>query len=103
MSFTRPNLAFAVHKVGEYMHHPMEENWEAVKRILRYLKHIIHHALFILATDTFQLHTFNDSDDYASDRDNRRSIDAYCAYLGANLISWSCKQQQTIAGSNTKA
>lgn len=86
MSFRRPNLAFAIHKVGEYMHHPREANWEAVKRILRYLKHIIRHALLIQAADTFQLHTFNDSE-LASDRDNRRSIDAYCAYLGANLIS----------------
>jgi len=47
------------------------------------------------------LQTFSDVD-WASDLDDRWSFRAYCAYLENNLVSWSCKQQQTIARSSTK-
>jgi hypothetical protein len=47
------------------------------------------------------LQTFSDVD-WASDLDDRWSFGAYCTYLGNNLVSWSCKQQQTIARSTTK-
>ena len=86
--FTRPDLAFAVHKVSKYMQNPMEPHWAAVKRILRYLKNTISHALLIQPTIDLKLHTFSDVD-WASNRDDRRSIGVY---LGNNLISWGCKQ-----------
>jgi hypothetical protein len=38
ISFTRSDVAFVVHKVSKYMHHPLEPHWAVVKRILRYLK-----------------------------------------------------------------
>jgi hypothetical protein len=102
LSFTRPELAFAIHKVSKYMHDPKEPHWVAVKRILRYLKETISHALLIQPDHLFQLQTFSDAD-WASDQDDRRSIGAYCVYLGKNLISWSCKQQPTVACSSTEA
>jgi hypothetical protein len=102
LSFTRPELAFAIHKVNKYMHDPKEPHWVAVKRILRYLKETIFHALLIQPDHLLQLQTFNDAD-WASDQDDIRSISAYCVYLGKNLISWSCKQQPTVARSSTEA
>ncbi|KAM1198681.1 hypothetical protein EV1_010156 [Malus domestica] len=36
--FTRPDIAFAVHQVCQFMQRPMESHFVAVKRILRYLK-----------------------------------------------------------------
>ncbi|GJU41975.1 retrovirus-related pol polyprotein from transposon TNT 1-94 [Tanacetum coccineum] len=35
---TRPNIAHAVGVVSRYMEEPGREHWEAVKRILRYIK-----------------------------------------------------------------
>lgn len=31
---TRPDLSFCVNKVSQFMHHPLESHWLAVKRIL---------------------------------------------------------------------
>lgn len=44
---------------------------------------------------TKQLHGFSDAD-WAGDSDDHQSVDAYCIFHGNNLISWNCKQQQTV-------
>jgi hypothetical protein len=44
LSLTCPNLAFAVNQVCQFMHHPTKVYWQAVKRILRYLKHTVTHG-----------------------------------------------------------
>ena len=36
--FTRPDIAFSVHQVCQFMQSPMASHYLAVKRILRYLK-----------------------------------------------------------------
>ena len=86
LSFTRSDIAFAIHKVSKFMHNPMEMHWEAVKHILCYLKHTISHSLLIQPTASVTLQTFSDAN-WASDLDDRRSIGAYGVYLGNNLVS----------------
>jgi len=102
LAFTRPDLAFVVHNVSKFMHNPLDTHWLAIKCILRYLKHSISTGLFITSNVNFTLQAFSDSD-LAADRDDRRLIGAYCIYMGSNLISWSCKQQPTVARNSTKA
>jgi len=102
LAFMRPDLAFVVHKVSKFMHNPLDTHWLAVKRILRYLKHSFSIGLYISACADLTLQAFSDSD-WAADLDDRRSVGAYCIYMGSNLISWSCKQQPTVARSSTEA
>jgi hypothetical protein len=63
------------------------------------LKNTISHVLLIQPTTALKLHTFNDAD-WASDHEDRQSVGAYCVYLGKNLVSWGCNQQQTVARSS---
>lgn len=37
LSFTRPDIAYSVNKLSQFMHRPTDEHWQAVKRVLRYL------------------------------------------------------------------
>ncbi|XP_040998011.1 uncharacterized mitochondrial protein AtMg00810-like [Juglans microcarpa x Juglans regia] len=102
LAFTRLELAFAVHKVSKFMHNHLETHWQAVKQILRYLKHTVSASLLISKAANLDLQAFSDSD-WVADRDDRRSVRAHCNFQGSNLISWSCKQQPTVARSNTEA
>jgi histone deacetylase 1/2 len=86
LSFTRPDIAFAVHHVSKFMHQPKQSHWICVKRILRYLKHSISYCLLLSCSSSFTFQPFSDAD-WAGDTDDRRSVGAYCVFLGSNLIS----------------
>ncbi|KAF5465934.1 hypothetical protein F2P56_015896 [Juglans regia] len=102
LGFTRPDIAFAVHKVSKFMHQPKDVHWQAVKRILRYLKHTVNYGLHLTSQASHTLQAFSDAD-WAGDNDDKWSVRAYCIFHGDNLISWSCKQQQTVARSSTES
>lgn len=80
---------------------PLDTNWKAVKRILRYLAGSIDYGLHIQKSSP-TLTAFSDSD-WAADLDDRRSATGYCVYLGQNLISWSLKKQAVVSRSSTEA
>ena len=72
-----------------------------MKHILRYLKHTIHHCLFLHCETTFTIQAFSDAD-WASCPDDRRSTTGYCLYLGRNLLSWTFRKQRIVFCSSTE-
>ena len=102
LTITRPDLAFAVNQVCQFMHRPTNSHWMAVKRILRFVKSTYDHGL-VYSPGTLNLQAFSDAD-YAGDPDERRYTGGYCIYLGTNLISWSSKKHGGgISRSSTEA
>ncbi|RVW26230.1 Retrovirus-related Pol polyprotein from transposon TNT 1-94 [Vitis vinifera] len=79
LSRTRPDIAFAVSVVSQYMHSPKESHLEAVYKILRYLK------------------------DWAGSADERRSTTGYYTYVWGNLVTWRSKKQSVVARSSAEA
>ena len=97
---TRPDIAFAVNKLSQYMHCPTTEHWSFVKRLLRYLVGTIDDGLQLYNDSTLGLHAFSNTSlslqafsnaDWARDKDSFCSTSAYVVYFGKNPISWSSK------------
>jgi histone deacetylase 1/2 len=64
-TLTRPDIAFSVNKVCQFMAHPLESHWKAVKRILRYLKGTMNHGLLLhpsASSPPFSLRAYSDVD-----------------------------------------
>ncbi|BBH07387.1 transposable element gene, partial [Prunus dulcis] len=102
LSLTRPDISFAVNKLSQFMHSPSETHWQALKRLLRYLKGTISFGLHLCRRPSNRLYAFSDAD-WAGDHDDRKSTTGYVVYLGGNLISWSSRKQRSVSRSSTEA
>ncbi|PKU71322.1 Retrovirus-related Pol polyprotein from transposon TNT 1-94 [Dendrobium catenatum] len=101
LSITRPDIAFATNAVCQHMQYPTDQDFKALKRLLRYIKGTITYGLPI-NTGPLELRTYTDAD-WASDSSDRKSISGYCSFLGPTIISWTVKKQATVAKSSTEA
>jgi len=45
MNFTRPDIAYAVGRLSHYTHNPSQEHWNALLRLLKYLRGTIDRCL----------------------------------------------------------
>lgn len=102
LSHTRPDIAFAVSVVSQYMHAPCEEHMEAVLRILKYLKGSPGKGLFFSKNETRSIEGFTDAD-WAGSIEDRRSTSGYCTFVWGNLVTWRSKKQTVVARSSAEA
>jgi hypothetical protein len=72
LTLTRPDLAYLVNKVYQFLHLPTTEHLTALKWILRYLKHMLGVGLQFMRSDSMMVSAFSDSD-WTGDSDDRRS------------------------------
>nr|GEU72498.1 ribonuclease H-like domain-containing protein [Tanacetum cinerariifolium] len=102
LTFTRPDLSYAVQQIFLYMHDPLEPHLAALKRILRYVHSTLDLGLYLYASSTTSLVVYTDAD-WAGCPSTRRSTSGYCVFLGDNLLSWSAKRQYNLLRSSAEA
>ncbi|XP_071705244.1 uncharacterized mitochondrial protein AtMg00810-like [Rutidosis leptorrhynchoides] len=102
LTFTRPDISYAVQQVCLHMHDPKDIHMLALNRIVRYLQGTPSLGLHIHRSRTPSLVAFTDAD-WGGSPDTRRSTSGYCVYYGDNLISWSSKRQPTLSRSSAEA
>ena len=84
-TLTRPDIAFSVNQLCQFMHSPTSDHRIATKRVLRYLKGTIDYGLSF-PKSSLKLHAFCDFD-WAGNPDDQRSTTGFGIFLGPCLIS----------------
>ncbi|XP_047328433.1 uncharacterized mitochondrial protein AtMg00810-like [Impatiens glandulifera] len=80
LTVTRPNIAYDVHIVSQFMSSPRTTHFSVV----------------------LQLRAYSDAD-WAGDPTDRRSTTGYCFFLGTSLISWRSKKQTVVSRSSIES
>jgi hypothetical protein len=91
LTFTRPDIAYAVQQICLHMHDPREPHLMAMKRILCYLRGTPNFGLLLRRSSSSDLVIYTDVD-WAGCPDTHRSTSGYVVFLGDNLVSWSAKR-----------
>ncbi|CAH9070189.1 unnamed protein product [Cuscuta europaea] len=102
LAHTRPDIAFAVSMVSQFMHHPLQEHLDATYMILRYLKSCPGKGLFFKKGNNRTIEAFTDAD-YAGSISDRRFTSGYCTYVWGNLVTWRSKKQNVVARSSVES
>lgn len=101
LSLTRPDIAYSVSVVSQYMHSPTKRHLEAVHHILKYLKGTPGKGLLFKKTENRNVEGFADADWGGSD--DARSTTGYCTKVWGNVVTWRSKKQTVVARSSTEA
>ncbi|XP_042023004.1 uncharacterized mitochondrial protein AtMg00810-like [Salvia splendens] len=102
LAHTRPDIAYAVGVVSQFMHQPQENHMEAALRIVRYLKGTAGYGVLLEKKEHLEIDGYTDAD-WASNPNDRRSTAGYFTFLGGNLVTWRSKKQKVVALSSAEA
>ncbi|RVW82223.1 Retrovirus-related Pol polyprotein from transposon RE2 [Vitis vinifera] len=101
LAVTRPDLAYSVHILSQFMQEPRIEHWEAALRVVRYLKGTPGQGILLRADSDLSLQGWCDSD-WAACPVTRRSLSGWLVFLGQSPISWKTKKQHTVSRSSAE-
>lgn len=102
LTLTRSDISYAVQQLCLFMHDPRDSHWQLLKRVLRYVKGTSHYGVQFYKNSSLDLVAYSDAD-WAGCPDTHKSTSGFCVFLGANLISWSSKRQNTVSRSSAEA
>lgn len=87
---TRPDIAFAVSTLAQFMQNPGRPHWEAARRILRYLKKTRDYKL-TFGKILGDLEGFSDAD--WGSQTHRHSISGYAVILNGGAVAFGSSKQ----------
>lgn len=97
---TRPDIAAPVIILSQKIVQPTLDDWNEIKRIMKYLKSTANENL-LLGYDGKPLYGYADAN-WAEDPKTRKSNTGFVFLLGAP-ISWCCRRQDCVTQSSTEA
>jgi hypothetical protein len=90
-SATRPDIAYAVSKLSQFVSNPGSEHGRALEQVMRYLVGTMNYGIHY-SGDPKVLEGYSDAN-WISDADELKATSGYVFTLGGGVVSWkSCKQ-----------
>ncbi|CAM8945117.1 unnamed protein product [Rhodiola kirilowii] len=101
MTCTRPDIAFGVGKLSRYTSNPSMQHWQAIHRVLRYLKGTINLGL-VYSDFPSVIEGYSDAS-WISNEEDHSSTSGWVFLLGGGAISWASKKQTCISSSTMES
>ncbi|GKC36307.1 BRCT domain-containing protein [Tanacetum coccineum] len=101
MNYTRPYLVYSVSRLSQYSHNPGRDHWDALTRVLQYLKHTMAYGLHYTKYP-FVLEGFFDAN-WISNHNEGKSTSGYVFTLGGAIVSWKLSKQAVNTRSTMEA
>ncbi|GKE46402.1 hypothetical protein Tco_1477660, partial [Tanacetum coccineum] len=101
MRCTRPDIVFVVGKLSRYTSNPGTQHWQAIQRVLKYLKKTMHYTLIYTGYPSV-LEGYPDVSWISNTKDNLPT--SGCVFLlGGGAISWASKKQTCVTSSTMES
>ncbi|GJS28510.1 zinc finger, CCHC-type containing protein [Tanacetum coccineum] len=97
MTCTSPDIAFAVGKLSRHTSNPGTQHWQAIQRVLKYLKKTMDYRL-TYTSYPLVLEGYTDAS-WINNTEDNSSTSGWVFMLSGGVISWASKKQTCITGS----
>lgn len=99
---SKPDIAYAVNTVSQYAEKLTKEHWNAVKRIIKYIKRTVDYGIKFEKNQNLEVRVYSNAD-FAGDKAARKSTTGYVILLGKTPIAWGTQKQRSVALSTTES
>jgi hypothetical protein len=101
---SRPDITFAVNKLARYCNAPTDVHWQAVKRVMKYLKGTQDYCITYSGPDNVTLFGSCDSDwGGGEESDEKKSDSGYIFMMCGGPVTWASRLQKVSAESACEA
>nr|GFA02949.1 zinc finger, CCHC-type [Tanacetum cinerariifolium] len=101
MTSTRPDIAYAVGRLGRFTSNPSRQHWKAITRVFKYLRGTKDYVLSYVGHPSV-LEGYSDASWINHVKDSS-SMSGWVFLLGGGAISWAFKKQTCITGSTMES
>ena len=96
LTFTRPDLSYAVNVVSQFMHNSSDQDMNVVNHILIYMKSSPGKGIMFSRYGHLDSEGYTNFD-FARSRLDRKSTPKYVSFVGGNLVNWKSKKQNIVS------